>query len=59
MGIANLIPGAPAGVNWAIVALAVIILLLHGLTVIKGFVKWASNVGKPRPKVVSVGSILE
>ena len=54
----TLIPGVPAGVSWAVVGIAVVLLLLHGLTTVKGIVAAISKVGKPKPKPVTVGSIL-
>ena len=58
MQIGSLIPGLPAGVNWAIVGLAVVIVLLHGVDTIKGLVSMVRNFGKPKPRQTSVNDIL-
>jgi hypothetical protein len=59
MEIGNLIPGVPAGVSYAVVCIAVIILVLHGITMFKGIAGVVSNIGKPKPKPVNVSTILK
>ena len=59
MDIGSLIPGVPAGVTYAIIGIAVIILLFHGITMVKGLASMVSNIGKPKPKPVTVGAILK
>lgn len=59
MGLGNLIPGVPAGITYALLGLAVLVVLFHGITTVKGFARMISNVGKPKPKPVNVGTILK
>tara|TARA_B100000768_G_C11173903_1_gene329954 strand:- start:507 stop:686 length:180 start_codon:yes stop_codon:yes gene_type:complete len=59
MDIGSLIPGVPAGVTYAIIGIAVLILLFHGVTMVKGLARMVSNIGKPKPKPVNVGTILK
>lgn len=58
MSLGNLIPGVPAGVSYAIVGTAVLILLLHGVKTVQSFAKMIANFGKSKPKPVNIGTIL-
>ena len=56
----TLITGIPTGVSYAVVALAVMVLLLHAAGTIRGLVSFVQGIVHPRkrPKPQSVASIL-
>lgn len=59
MGILDLIPGLPAGANLAIVCVTILVVLLSLAHAVTGGIAFVKSIGKPKPKAVSVRSILD
>jgi hypothetical protein len=51
--------GVPSGVSYALVGFAVIVVLLQGWGMIKALISLIGSIGKPKPKNVTVSSIMK